>query len=246
MDCRTASLLLAVVRPKAPELEPCAAEALNRHLEECSACGSLARTEHQVERLLGVVMQDVPLPIGFRQRLLTRLKTERRAWYKRLPQSHPRVAAALAAVLLLAIGLAVYTATRPPRSIDLPARADQWNRQVQASPEEIQRIFEEQGFKIVAPAGFNYQYLDSYELQRFAGTLVPHLHFVRGPNHASIYILSASQFDVRAAVDQPREGSGRFTVELRPGPADSNVAYLIKYTGGSLDWFLEEEKRSPT
>jgi hypothetical protein len=246
MDCKTARFLLVFSRPKAPELEACAAEALNDHLAECSECGALARAEHQVERRLALAMRDVPLPLDFRQRLLTRLQEERRAWYRQLPRRHPRVAAAVAAVLLLAIGLGTYAAVRPPRPVDLAAIADEWNGEVSLAPEEVQKAFEAKGFKMIVPSGFNYQYLVSYDLQELNGTLVPHLLFVRGPHHASVYILSGSQFDVRAAVDQPREGSGRYTVELRPGPANSKLAYLIKYMGGSLDWFLEEEKRSPT
>jgi hypothetical protein len=246
MDCRTAQLLLAFARPNAGELEAGAAEALDRHLAECSECGSLARTEHQVDGRLGVAMRDVPLPADLGQRLLTRLQAERKAWYRNLPRRHPRLAAAVAALLLLGIALTVYLAVRSPRPLDLPALAQKWNSQVLASPEEVEKAFEKGGFKIIAPPGFNYQYLDSYELQAFAGTLVPHLLFIRGSNHASVYILSGSQFNIRAAVDQPREGSGPFTIELRPGPANSNTAYLIRYTGGSLDWLLEEEKRPAT
>jgi hypothetical protein len=246
MDCRTARLLLEFARPKTAELEACAAQALNDHLAECADCGSLARAEHQVERRLASAMRDVPLSPHFRERLLTRLQEDRRVWYRRLPHRHPRIAAAVAAVLLAAVGLIVYAALRPPRALDLAAIAEKWNGAVSLSPEEVQKAFEAQGFKMIVPSGFNYQYLASYDVQELDGTLVPHLLFVRGPHHASVYVLSGSQFDVRAAVDQPREGSGRFTVELRPGPANTNLAYLIKYMGGSLDWFLEDEKRSST
>src|SRR5439155_12011332 len=113
-----------------------------------------------------------------------------------------------------------------PRPIDLAAIADKWNAQPPASPEEVQKAFAVEGFEVIVPRDFNYQYLVSYELKKFDGKRVPHLRFIRGQNEASVYILSASQFDVRAAVDQPREGSGRFTVELRLGPVHSNVAYL--------------------
>lgn len=246
MDCNTARFLVAFCRPNVPELEPCAAEALSSHLAECSECGTLARTEHHAERRLGHAMREVPLPVNLRERLLTRLQEDRRTWYRRLPRRHPRAAAAIAALLLVAVGLAGYALLRPPRALDLEAIAYQWNREVPASPDEVQKAFEERGFKIIVPSAFNYEYLASYDLQEFHGTVVPHLLFVRGAHYASIYILSGSQFDIRAAVDQPREGSGRFTVQLRPGPADSNLAYLIKYTDGSLDWFLEEEKRSST
>jgi hypothetical protein len=246
MDCKTARLLLAFARPTCSELEACAVEALDDHLAQCTACEALARAEHHFERRLGLAVRDVPLPPDLRQRLLTRLQAERRAWYTSLPRRHPRVAAAAAALLLLAMGIGIYLAIRPPRPLDLPALADNWNRRVPASPDQVQKAFEEWGFPTVVPSAFNYQYLDSYDLQPLGDTMVPHLFFIRGSNYASVYILSGSQFDIRAAVDQPREGSGRFTVELRPSPANSNVAYLIKYTGGSLDWLVEEEKRSTT
>jgi hypothetical protein len=238
MDCKTARLLLAFSRPKAAELEACAAEALNDHLVDCAECGALAQGEYRVERQLGLAMRQVPVPLDLRQRLLTRLRTERRTWYKRLPQRHPRVAAGVAAVLLLAVGLTVYAAVRPPRPLPLELIADQWN--APTSQEEVQNSFAAKGFKVIVPPDFDYQYLYSYELQEFAGSCVPHLWFSRGQNHAFVYILSASRFDATAAVGQPRAGSGRFTVELRLGPVNSNVVYLIKYTGGSLEGFCRD------
>ena len=246
MDCKTARLLLAFCRPTAAELDPCETEALDNHLMECSPCAALARAEHHLEHQIGLAMRDVPLPSHLRQRLLLRLEAERKAWYRHLAQRHPRIAAAVAALLLLTAGLTLYAALRPPRPLDLAAVADNWNAEVSASREQVRKAFEERGFKIVVPAEFNYQYLASYELRPFGGKMVPHLLFLRGPNYAAVYILSGSDFDVRAAVDQPREGSGRFTVELRPGPANGKVAYLIKYTGGSFDWCLEEEKKPTT
>src|SRR5262245_27895079 len=117
MDCSTARLLLAFSRPNGSELEASAVAALDTHLAECSECGSLARAEHQAERRLALAMRDVSVPAHFRERLLTRLDAERRAWYRRLPNRHPRLAAAIAAFLLLAVGLVVYAAIRPPRAL---------------------------------------------------------------------------------------------------------------------------------
>src|SRR5689334_21028662 len=126
MDCNTARFLVALCRPNMPELEACAAQALNHHLAECSECGVLVRAEQLDERRLGASMRDVPLPVNLRERLLTRLQEERRAWYRHLPQRHPRIAAAIAAVFLLTVGLAVYAAIRPARALDLEAIAYQW------------------------------------------------------------------------------------------------------------------------
>src|SRR5438552_15088967 len=170
-------------------------------------------------------MRDVPLPVDLRQRLLTRLAEDRREWYTHLPRRHPRWAAAAAALLLLAVGFVVYAARRPPQRLELAPIAEKWNTQVSAPRDEVQRAFADWGYPVVLPPEFNYQYLIHYDLAEFEGRRVPHLQFLRGPNLASVYILSGSQFDVRAAVDQPREGSGRFTSELRPGPANSNLAY---------------------
>jgi hypothetical protein len=246
MDCKTARLLLAFARPHCPELDEYEAEALDNHLDECPECGSFAGAEQHFDRRLSLAMRDVPLPLDLRQRVLTRLQAERKAWYRNLPRRHPRVAATVAALLLLGIGLTVYLAVRSPGPLDLAALAAIWNNQVPSSADEVQKAFAECGFKVIVPSGFDYQCLASYDLQPLCGRMVPHLLFIRGSNHAEVYIVSGSHFDIRAAIDQPREGSGRFTVELRPGPADSNIAYLIKYTGGSLDWLVEEEKRSTT
>src|SRR5262249_23656030 len=160
-----------------------------------SACGALARAEQHVERRLALAVRDVPLPGNLRERLLTRLQRERQAWFWRLPHRHPRVTASVAAVFLLAVGLILYAAFRPPRPLDLVAIADKWNGEVSLSPEEVQKAFAEKGFTIPVPSGFNYQYLLSYDLQEFNGTMVPHLLFVHGPQCASVYILSGSHFD---------------------------------------------------
>src|SRR5262245_48185880 len=135
MDCNTARLLLAFSRS---ELDDSAGEGLNNHLADCTECGALAREEHQADRLLGAAMRQVRVPADLRQRLVERLQTERKVWYKRLPQRHPRVAAGVAAVLLLTVGLTVYAAIRPPRPLNLGDIAERWNSRL---PEEMQKWF---------------------------------------------------------------------------------------------------------
>src|SRR5581483_8877593 len=154
MQCSTARLLLTFARPKASELDAGVVQSLNEHLGECAECGAFARAEHQFERLLGPAMRQVAVPRDLRERLLTRLQAERRSWYKRLPQRHPAIAAAVAAVLLLTVGLVVYAATRPPRPLDLALIAYTWNTRVAVPPQEAQSFFAQEGFKVIVPPEF--------------------------------------------------------------------------------------------
>src|SRR5438132_14390863 len=105
MDCKTARLLLAFSRTQASELDTSDADALDNHLAECPECEALAHAERQMERQLSQAMRQVAVPSNLRQRLLTRLQAERSPWYRRLPQRHPPVAAAVSALALSVIGL---------------------------------------------------------------------------------------------------------------------------------------------
>ncbi len=246
MDCKTARLLLDFARPRTPELEADETEVLETHLAECPECGTLAQVERQADERLRLAMQDVTLPEDLRGRLLTRLDAERRLWYWRLPRRHPRAAAAVAALFLFAVGLMSYWLMKPLPVISLDKYLEDEN--IQAQREDVEQWFAERGVKIVAPRGFKYSLLDSYGFAEVAGKRAPHLLFVGEPNQgrtylAHVYILSAGQFDLKASLTQPRVGSGKFTVELRPNPDDPKTAYLLKYTGGSLDWLLENEDR---
>jgi hypothetical protein len=245
MDCKTARLLLDFARPHLPDLEAPDMAQLENHLADCPDCARLAHRERDFDDSMRQAMLAVPVPADLSSRLLTHLAAERRAWYWRLPRRYPARAAAIAALLLLALGALAYWATRPLPLIDFTREQEEADPQAMASPQKVEQYFAQQGYAIVAPVEFNYTYLDSWGIDIFKGQRVPWLRFVRGEFQATVYILSARQFDLKASLDQPANSSGRFTFLLRADPDNPDnprFAYLIKYTGPSLQWFQDEQR----
>jgi hypothetical protein len=238
MDCRTARLLFDLARPHAPELEAADIIVLEKHLAECPECGPLARAERQADELIGTAMRSVAVPEGLRTRLLDRLETEgslasRRRWLRRT-----RWLAAAAAVLLVLRGGGWYWYYLHRPVVNLEDVQRELIGQRGSTPEEVTQWFSTwRNVDIVAPPQFNYAYLDSFDL---IGGRVPQLIFIRGENHAYVRILSARRFNLAASLSQQRRESGGCAVDLLRHPTDPDVAYLIIYTGGSLDWLLAE------
>jgi hypothetical protein len=88
-------------------------------------------------------------------------------------------------------------------------------------------------------------------LEEIDGKRVPYLTFTRGADQAQVYILSASQFDLKAILDQAplgkKFGSGQFTIELLPDPDrpdNPRFLYLVKHTG-PLESFLNNNGGGP-
>jgi hypothetical protein len=215
---------------------------LENHLADCPDCARLARQERGFDAGMRQAMLAVPVPADLSSRLLTHLAAQRRAWYWRLPRRHPARAGAVAALVLLSVGLFAYWAARPLPRIDISTLQDQADPQAVASPQKVEQYFAEQGYTIVAPADFNYAYLQAWGIEIFKGERVPYLRFVRGEFEATVYILSDRQFNLKASLDQPPNSSGRFTFLIRAEPDSPRIAYLIKYTGPSLQWFQDEQR----
>jgi hypothetical protein len=247
MECRTARLLLELARPLPTELEAGEAEALWKHLATCADCGALARSDRAADDRLGQAMRAVPVPAGLRGRLLARLEAERGAWYRR---RLVRGAGALAAAagVVFAVGLALGWWDRRLPAVDVEALAYHAAQEAnEASPEQVERWFRQQfGVHTVAPVQFNYALLASYGLADFQGRRVPQLLFHEAGSYARVYILAEHQFNLHDFPSGTRFGSGgRFKVEVVPRP-ERRVAYVIVYTGESLEPFRSKDQRSVT
>jgi len=119
MDCRTARLLLDFARPIPAELAADETRDLETHLAGCVECDGLVRAERRLDEPLGQSMRALPLPIGLRDRLLTRLDAERGAWQRRW------VFRSLAAAAALALAVwGISELAHRPVSLDLEALRD--------------------------------------------------------------------------------------------------------------------------
>jgi hypothetical protein len=243
MDCRTARLVLEFVRPHLAELDSGEADALESHLAECPECKVAAKTEREADDRLGQALRDVAVPADLRDRLGVRLDRERKVAYRRWTVRRLREVAAAAAVLVAAwAGYALWQASN--RTVidpaDIIANAEELRGK---PPEELERWFlQKYSVRTVLPRNFNYAFLNDRVLQDYDHKWVVSLSFQRGENHAEVLVLTAKQFNLAACLAQPRAGSGGITVEILRCPTDPDIAYLIKYTGASLDWLVLENE----
>jgi hypothetical protein len=237
MDCKTARLLLDFDRAlPAPELEAGEAERLHEHLAECPVCRSAAQIERQVDEHLGRAVRAVPVPDGLRQRLLTRLESERQVWYRR--RVWVPAAAAAAAVLLLAVWLGLGPGHPLPRpDVDYHAL----NQQLGSPPERVQEWFAETyHVQTTVPPQLDYNFLAFYDLASFQGQRVPLLYFIRGEFTARVYVLSDRQFDLSDLKPEKMPG---YPVVVLEDPRHPHVRYVVIYTSEQLDWFLDKHQR---
>jgi hypothetical protein len=189
----------------------------------------------------------VPAPEGLRGRLLERLAAERQAWNRRWLLRGAGVAAAAAAAVFLTVGLWLHF--RPqPEPLNLPQVLQARLVEQNASPDLVEEGFRDRyGMRgVAAPREFdglplNYALLVHYGPGFCQDHRVPALVFVQGSDHAIIYVVSGRQFDLKAAANLQPENSGGIKVEVRMHPDNPNVAYVIIYTGDSLQRFLRNE-----
>jgi hypothetical protein len=242
MDCKTAQLLLHFASPCRTELDAGEAEDLEGHLAECAACGAVAQAERRADNRIGQAMRAVAVPEGLRQRLLGQLDAERDAWYRRRVRRGLVAFAAAAAVLIAAWAGFVWHTNQVAR-VDLAAVSDDfWAYVVNPSPASVEERAHQRGLDTVAPPEtlFNYRLL-RYDCAAHIGSKrVPLLIFTHGDDQARVYILSAREFDLDDALGTPVVPGSGYRVEVHRGPSNARmrVAYLIVYTGESLQPFM--------
>lgn len=104
MDCDTARLFMQFSTHHGDDLDGPEAAELHAHLEQCSACNTLAMNTRRLDQHIGRAMNAVEVPSGLKAQLLDLLAEERgklrRRWLKRAGQ----IAAVAACLLLLAWG----------------------------------------------------------------------------------------------------------------------------------------------
>jgi hypothetical protein len=233
---------LDFARPRRPELEDAELEELEAHLAECPDCGPLAQVERQMDNRLGQAMRAVVVPENLHGRLLARLESERAAqthkWRRRLAIS------AAAAVLLLSAWIGWKWLEKPLAiDVDLMADADM-GRLLNPRPDVVEDYFPAEGIPVAAPRDADYRLLRDYYVFTFQGKRVPKLMFTDGKSTTFVYILSAKDFDVAAALQHPiTQGSGWKAV-MRQDPS-GKYGYLVIYLGDPpLKIFPDKDEQS--
>jgi hypothetical protein len=240
MDCKTARLLLDFFRPQAPDLAADDARDLERHLSGCPDCHALTRAERDADAALSKAMRDVAVPEGLRDRLVGRLRTDRRAANLRTLGWTARGAAVAAAVLLGGFFVWGWFQTHPP-ALHVGALLDEaYAQDVSPRPDWVEEWFlTRHDVRMTAPQAFDYTWLAHYGLREVQGKPVPELVFLRDGTRARVFVLSAKQFDLGKLPPDPSEfDSAGFHVEVRRDPERPDTAFLIVWTGDSLEPLL--------
>lgn len=259
MDCDNARLFLPFVTPGGKDLDGAEAAELHAHLEQCTACNTLAMNANRIDQHLGRAMRAVPLPAGMKERILERLADDRgavrRRWLKRAGQ-----VAAIAAVLLMVVW-AGYAGWYVPKMERVDA--DMIHMKTSLGPPDYDQVNQAVahldgvmvvplGARPVAPDFCNYDYLVGEpalaELPAHPGQRVPQLVFVRPSSDlpkrekarkAIVYVIRKDQ---RNKVSDPtiavQDDEYRYKIDVRQAPNDPSLTYVVLYDGDNYDWLL--------
>src|SRR5262245_45048913 len=190
MDCKTARTLLDFARPRGHDLDAADRAALDEHLAGCTECDGLARAERHFDDHLGRAVRDVPVPHGFKERLLGKLRQQRDDWWKRVLNRGMRYTAAAAAILLIVWGVFLWKARQLPKPESESLAKAVLAPYVWAppTPEEAAKFFHSKDHPVVLPPEYDYRYLSAFgmaHLDGLNGREVPYLRFVRSSAETS-------------------------------------------------------------
>jgi hypothetical protein len=231
MDCQTARLLLPFLNPRAEQLPAEVAQSLEAHAHQCATCSGELQNSGREDRIVALAMKNVEVPSDLRQRIFTRLRSERIRRRRNWPVRHPRWAAAAALLFFCLAGALGYWWQRPLPGVDMRALEDASS--LAGSPDQLRALFEERGIRAEPPHFFRFNFLVSCGWELFQGKLVPRLLFEGNSGQiAEVFILNKKQFDLDATPP------GSANIMLLRDPGDDNVAYVIRYANGLPDWLF--------
>lgn len=249
MDCRTAQMLidLGCARQPSRELEAADAQLLDGHLGQCPDCRIHAGAEQQLDAQFAQLSKALPalvLPLGLRERLLTRLAAERFAFYRWWT-----VRIGLGVGLLAAIIVGCYLWLKPTPEKVPPLFTLSTFRPVEREllpttwPELVNWFYSQHGIYSETPTE-----LELWDLgllvQRYVrsefGQQVPTLVFRKDHSWAVVSLLRREQYTEDSL--QSFEGPNR-RVLGRPY-RDSSIALVVLHAGAYED-FLKNPPAKP-
>ena len=239
MDCNTARMLLTFFGRQGSELAPQDAADLDAHLAGCPGCAAAVRFERAFDDRVATAMLAVPVPAGLKAKLLDGVAADRGAWYRQKFYA----LAGLAATLVLAVGgIVAWQIDRAPE-LRLEAIVAAEDARVQDRAAEVEEVLSARGLRFAPKQPFNMNQLAAVGVKPFQGKEVPFLLLLSGPRNAqaTVYVVRDTDFNWR---NLPRDGSSTmsvygFQVAVVGDARRSDVAYVVVFTGGALELFLE-------
>lgn len=235
MDCNDAQFYLRLHRPGLDAPEPDVAAALDRHLAGCPRCAADARRLAAFDSAVGSAMRTVEVPVGLRTKLLADLFARRGVARRQRAYRY----AAVAASMLLAVGLAVgaFTATRPTFDPDeLVLKIDERSTPPGAE-HAVAEWLRAEGLPGRLPAAFDYGMLRTFGTLPVQGRDVPAVVFRTpdGRDEARVLALRPWQFKLNEV--RPAQASA-WQVKVYPPDPATGVVFVVVYTGEALAPFV--------
>jgi anti-sigma factor (TIGR02949 family) len=225
MDCQSVRALLPYYQRAAEGMDAADRDAVRQHLDACPECGPLAQAESQIDRTLGTAMRAVPVPPDLKGRIHAKLAKQPRpilSWR----------AAAIAAAVLIAVGLGSYAYIRTQPVTFYPEDTQEIALRQHNSADQVEASFLARGVVMTAPRDFNYDYLKNYHLVDFKGRRVPMLLFsddrVKNQTVVEVYVLPSDGFRMHQGQEHQEERHA-FNTTIRE--ADEAIYVIVELSG---------------
>lgn len=228
MECRDAEFYLRLRRHAADELGTDVTAPLDGHLATCAACAATAKASANFDRAVSAAMLSVPVPAGLRERLITQAARAQGAALRRTAFRYGGLVAA--ALLLVAIGVGIYTNGRP--KVDSSAIV-QKNDELFNNPQEYTRAWlAKEGMPEQLPWDFDYRLLIGCGYEEIGGRKAPVVTFRArdGDGLAKVYVFrEGGAFDTKDIQDaQASHFNAQVFVDKQGW---RGVKYLVVHTG---------------
>lgn len=230
MECRDAQFYLRLKRHAADELGPDVTGALTDHLAGCPACAADARAAASFDRAMASAMRAVPIPAGLRGQLIAHVASKQGAILRR--RFYRAATAAAAAIVLVCLGLGVFSSTRPKVDTDTLVRdADE---QLGYPDESTRKWLTAQKLPDSLPLPFDPKLHFTHDVIDMQGQKVPvilYRHPVDPAGFAKVYIFRENgRFDLKGL--QGAQASHTIAEVLVGQGPYRGVTYVIVHTAG--------------
>lgn len=228
MDCHLSRLMLAFRRS---DLTAEDAASLDAHLKGCSACSAAARHEIAADSKIASAMTAVPVPAGFRERLVRSAEgVQRTAWRRRVAAAAGWTA--LAAAVL--VGFAGYSWWTKP-TLDSYTAGNEFDRQIEYATADVPAWLAARGLPEQLPFDFDFRMPTFTGTGTLHGRELPVIMLVNGPHVARVFIARESAFHLQPdKLIDAQTSRCKATIARRDG-----FVFVVLFTSDTLDVFLK-------
>ncbi|MCS6863867.1 MAG: DUF3379 family protein [Gemmataceae bacterium] len=225
MECRDAQFYLRWQRHATDELGAEVTTALRQHLAQCPVCAAESQALLAFDKAIARAMKAVPVPPALRDRIRTHVATQRGARLR--VQLYRTAVSVAAAVVLVLLGLSIFSSTRP--RVDPQMLAELADDQLHRPDDYIQNWLIAQKLPTELPHQFDWELVTHRGFDDVQGLKVPVIVFTTpdGRDFAKVYIFRKDgRFDMR---DLHAGQASRASADVYDTP---HAVYVIVYTGG--------------